>query len=180
MRPNSFFCILLDFLKVLYFIPGCLCHETPSLARWVTLCIEARFAQLLRTYERSTCSKSSILFTDTKSGPMKNRTTPICATCTSPKMHLICPPKFCISIIFNLSWDGCKILPFWTPDLGSKFRRYQSLYEVSLSFCFNDEGKQAVKTKAECFKAWRLFLLSSLFLSNMHYSPSVRSIWLDI
>ena len=23
------------------------------------------------------------------------------ATCTSPIMHLICPPKFCISIIFN-------------------------------------------------------------------------------
>ena len=28
-------------------------------------------------------------------------------TCTSPKMHLICPPKFCISIVFNFSWDGC-------------------------------------------------------------------------
>ena len=104
--PNSFFCILFDFLKVLYFIPGYLCHETPTLARWVTSCIEARFVQLLRTYERSTCSKSSILFTDTKSGPMKNRTTPRCATCTSPKMFLICPPKFCMSIIFNLSWDA--------------------------------------------------------------------------
>ena len=22
-------------------------------------------------------------------------------------MHLICPPKFCISIVFNFSWDGC-------------------------------------------------------------------------
>ena len=30
--PNSFFCILLDFLKVLYFFPGWLCHETSSLA----------------------------------------------------------------------------------------------------------------------------------------------------
>ena len=29
------------------------------------------------------------------------------ATCTSPIMHLICPPKFCISIVFNFSWDGC-------------------------------------------------------------------------
>ena len=28
------------------------------------------------------------------------------ATCTSSKMHLICPPKFCISIVFNFSWDG--------------------------------------------------------------------------
>ena len=29
------------------------------------------------------------------------------ATYTSPSMHLICPPKFCISIVFNFSWDGC-------------------------------------------------------------------------
>ena len=31
-----FFCILLDFLKVLYFFPGWLCHETSSLARCAT------------------------------------------------------------------------------------------------------------------------------------------------
>ena len=29
------------------------------------------------------------------------------ATCTPPIMHLICPPKFCISIVFNFSWYGC-------------------------------------------------------------------------
>ena len=28
-------------------------------------------------------------------------------TCTSPKMHLVWPPKFCLSIVFNFSWDGC-------------------------------------------------------------------------
>ena len=56
-----------------------------------------------------------------------------------------------------------------------------SLYKVSLSLRWNDEGKKAVKTKAEYFKAWRLFLFSSLFLSNMHYWPSVRwSMRLDI
>ena len=50
-----------------------------------------------------------------------------------------------------------------------------------LSSCWNDEWKQAVETKAKCFKAWRLFLFSSLFLSNMHYWPSVRwLVWLDI
>ena len=26
---------------------------------------------------------------------------------TFPIMHLICFPKFCISIVFNFSWDGC-------------------------------------------------------------------------
>ena len=74
-----------------------------NLTHWSSL------RSLLRTYERSTSSKSSVLFTDTKSGPMKKRTTPIYATCSSPIMHLICPPKFCISIIFNLSEDGCNI-----------------------------------------------------------------------
>ena len=28
-------------------------------------------------------------------------------TCTSRKMHLICPLKFRLSIVFNFSWDGC-------------------------------------------------------------------------
>ena len=31
----------------------------------------------------------------------------IFATCTSPKMYLICPPKFFITIVFNFPWDGC-------------------------------------------------------------------------
>ena len=68
---------------------------------------------ILRTYERSTCSKSIILFTDMKSQQMKKKTTPIYATCTSPIMHLICPPKFCITIIFNFSWDGCNLQEKW-------------------------------------------------------------------
>ena len=36
-----------------------------------TSCIKARLRSLLRTYEWSTCSKSSILFTETKSRQMK-------------------------------------------------------------------------------------------------------------
>ena len=63
------FCILLDFLEVLFFswlfMPG---H---FVARCATSCIEARLRSLFRTYERSTCSKSSILFTETKSRQMK-------------------------------------------------------------------------------------------------------------
>ena len=71
-------------------------------------------------------------------------------------------------------------LTVWNSWLRQQISKMPSLYKESLSFCSNDEGKQPVKTKAECFKAWRLFLLSSLFHSNMHYWPSVRSIWLDI
>ena len=29
---------------------------------------------------------------------------PVFATCTSPIMHLICPPKFCITFVFHFSW----------------------------------------------------------------------------
>ena len=71
------------------------------------------------------------------------------------------------------------LLTVWNSWLRQQISKIPSLYELSLSFRWNDEGKQAVKTKAECFKAWRLFLFSSLYLSNMHYWPSVRSIWLD-
>ena len=108
--PNSFFCILLDFLKFLNIFPGWLCHETSSFARLLrNLMHWSSLRSLLRTYERSTCRKSSIVFTDTQSRSMKKRTTPIYATSTSPITRLLCPPKFCISIIFNLSWDSCNI-----------------------------------------------------------------------
>ena len=35
------------------------------------------------------------------------------ATCTSPIMHLICPLKFCISIVFNFSCDGYNTQEKW-------------------------------------------------------------------
>ena len=40
-------------------------------ARCATSRIEAHLRSLLRTYERSTCSKSSIVVTETKSRPMR-------------------------------------------------------------------------------------------------------------
>ena len=86
-----------------------------------------------------------------------------------------------------------KLTVFWPPgetrlliafsyrlELLTQAANFEDTNSLSPSFLWNDEGKQAIKTKAECFKAWRLFSLSSLFLSNMHYWPSVRSIWLDI
>ena len=49
-------------------------------------------------------------------------------------------------------------LTVWNSWLRQQISKKPSLYKVSCSFRWNDEGKQAVKTKAECFKAWRLFL----------------------
>ena len=68
-RQIFFFCVLLDFVGVLYFFLVGYAMRLRRLLRdlmhWSSLC------SLLRTYERSTCSKSSILFTETKSRQMK-------------------------------------------------------------------------------------------------------------
>ena len=64
--PYYLFCILLDFLEVLYFfLVGYATRLRRSFYCCGTSCIEARLRSLLRTYERLTCSKSSILFTET-------------------------------------------------------------------------------------------------------------------
>ena len=66
------FRILLDFLEVLYFfLVGYAKRLRRSFFHCRTSCIEARLRSLLRTYERLTCSKSSILFTETKSANEK-------------------------------------------------------------------------------------------------------------
>ena len=100
---------------------------------------------ILRTYERSTCSKPSILFTDTKSRQMKKRTTPIYATCTSPIMHLICPPKFCISIIFNFSWDGCNIQEKWKTTW-KVMQNFGGANKVHYGRCASDESSYLNRT----------------------------------
>ena len=45
------------------------------------------------------------------------------ATCTFPIMHFISPPKFCISIVFNFSWDGCNTQEKWKTMLMQNFGR---------------------------------------------------------
>ena len=42
-------------------------------------------------------------------------------TYTSPKMHLACPPKFCICIVFNFSRDGCNTKEKWKPTVTQFF-----------------------------------------------------------
>ena len=84
---------------------------------------------------------------------------------------------FWLRVVENTAAYCIIFLTFWNTWLRQQISKIPSLYKVLLNFCWNDEGKQAVETKAECFKAWRLFLFSSLFLSNMHYWPSVRSVY---
>ena len=43
------------------------------------------------------------------------------AISTFPIMHLTCPPKFCISIVFDFSWDGCNTQEKWKTKLLRNF-----------------------------------------------------------
>ena len=45
----------------------------------------------------------------------------IYATCASPIMHLICPLKCCISMVFDFSWDGCNIQEKWKTKVIQNF-----------------------------------------------------------
>ena len=64
------------------------------------------------------------------------------ATCESPIMHLICPSKFCISIVFSFSWDGCNTRGKWkTKDMqnfGGQIRCiYLDVRRVWVSCCLS-------------------------------------------
>ena len=96
-----------------------------------------RQKEFLRTWECLNCKKSSQLFSwETRSfakcfrdyillwaseGAKVLFGEPVyvvvqfcsCATCTSPILHLICPAKFCTSIVFNFSWDSCNTQEKW-------------------------------------------------------------------
>ena len=45
------------------------------------------------------------------------------ATSTSPIMHLICPLRFCISIVFSFSWNGCNTQERWKTKVMQKLGR---------------------------------------------------------
>ena len=44
------------------------------------------------------------------------------ATCTSHKMHLVCPWKFYISIVSRFSWNGCNTQEKWKTKLMQNLR----------------------------------------------------------
>ena len=52
------------------------------------------------------------------------------ATCISPIMHLIGPSKFCISIVFNFSWDGCNTQKKWKTKVMQNFGGQGALWEM--------------------------------------------------
>ena len=113
--PNSFFCILLDFLEVLYFLLVGYAMRLRRLLRvlmhWSSLC------SLLRTYEWSTCSKSSILFTETKSRQMKK------------ERH-----RYPV-ILTEQAWSKKGLFILWTNYRGFDSQRFVSLLFSNLRVC---------------------------------------------
>ena len=71
------------------------------------------------------------------------------AICTSPTIHLVYPPppKFCISIVFNVSWDSWSIR-------GNKKKLCKILREVQ-----NGESRNAITTLPLRYKGNRLIEL---------------------
>ena len=47
--------------------------------------------------------------------------------CTSPILHLICPAKFCTSIVFNFPWDSCNTQGKWN----EKKKGYAKFWEAN-------------------------------------------------
>ena len=67
------------------------------------------------------------------------------ATSTSPIMHLICPPQFCINIIFNFSRHGCNI-----QDLNEKqpetYAKFGGTNKVHYGRCASGESSYLDQT----------------------------------
>ena len=83
-----------------------------------------------RPYHKTKC--------ENKIRPLTQRTT-LFTTCTTPIMHLICPPKFCITFVFHFSWVLqpsseklkqclCKMNNFAT-RLSQKHKRYSDIHK---------------------------------------------------
>ena len=73
------------------------------------------------------------------------------ATCTSPTMHLICPPKFCISIVFNFSWDGCNTQEKWKTKVMQNFGgQIRCIMGVSKWRMDNYNEYEKTKIKTSC------------------------------
>ena len=80
------------------------------------------------------------------------------ATCTSPIMHLICLPKFCISIVFNFSWDGCDTQQKWKTKVMQNFegqiRCIMGDVQVpygQLQWVWKDQNQNIIQTTANIY-----------------------------
>ena len=73
-------------------------------------------------------------------------------------MHVICPPKFCITIVFNLSWDSCNTQEKWKTkvmqNFGGQIDRFRSrgqqlckLLGIKESFYIHKYGRRDVMWK---------------------------------
>ena len=95
-------------------------------------------------------------------------------------MHLSCPPKFCISIVFNLSWDGCNTQEKWKTkvmqNFGGQIDRFRS------------RGQQLCKLLGikESFYMWKEFNSHRIFVVHKYgrrdvmWKRSIRCIMGDL
>ena len=71
-----------------------------------------------------------------------------------PIIYLICPPKFCISIVFKFSWDGCNTQEKWKTKVmknwggGGQIRCIVGDVQVAYSFLNANVIKRGHKKKS--------------------------------
>ena len=79
-------------------------------------------------------------------------------TSTFPIMHLICPLKFCISIVFNFSWERCNTQEKWKTkvmqNFGGQIRCIMRNVEVVYT-CSTGDSVSLKRSRA--FHAWCKF-----------------------
>ena len=71
--------------------------------------------------EFSSQMREILLFLTTNMAAVTSRSNHQYSTFISPIMHLIGPPRFCISIVFNFSWDGCNTQEKWKTKVMQNF-----------------------------------------------------------
>ena len=61
-------------------------------------------------------------------------------------LHLICPQKFCISTVFNFSWDGCNTQEKWKTKVMQNLGQIKRIMgDVQVAYKFR-LGKQQLRT----------------------------------
>ena len=80
-------------------------------------------------------------------------------------MHLICPPKFCISLFFNFTWDSCNIQEKWkrkdVQNLGGQIRGIMGDVQVAYYLVFPSLSKAREKR-----------------VTNFYFTASHNGVWM--
>ena len=122
--------------------------------------------------EFSSQMREMLWFLTTNMATVTSRADQQYATCISPIKHLICPPKFYISIVFNFSWDGCNIQEKWktkvTQNVGRQIRCIMGDVQVAYSPSYSYRWKRGWSWPLCCYVNHVFLMQTGIFEQNFH------------